>query len=119
MKPPRSAHGRLPDLVTTALNAPQGINLMWNTSFLLPGVVFAPLTLAIGPQATLTVLLTLGFAGSAATMFWVLRRWGASPGRGRRWAGRSSASPPRCGSRRWGITTCSSRSCCRSSSTRC
>jgi hypothetical protein len=71
------AHGRLPDLVTTALNAPQGVNLMWNTSFLLPGVVFAPLTLAIGPQATLTVLLTLGFAGSAATMFWVLRRWGA------------------------------------------
>jgi hypothetical protein len=72
------AHGRLPDLVTTALNAPQGVNLLWNTSFLLPGVVFAPLTLAIGPQATLTVLLTLGFAGSAATMFWVLRRWGAS-----------------------------------------
>jgi hypothetical protein len=71
-------HGRLPDLVTTALNAPQGVNLMWNTSFLLPGVVFAPLTLAIGPQATLTILLTLGFAGSAATMFWVLRRWGAS-----------------------------------------
>ena len=72
------SHGRLPDLVTTALNAPQGVNLMWNTSFLLPGVVLAPLTLAIGPQATLTVLLTLGFAGSAATMFWVLRRWGAS-----------------------------------------
>jgi len=72
------AHGRLPDLVTTALNAPQGINLMWNTSFLLPGVVFAPLTLTIGPQATLTTVLTLGFAGSAATMFWVLRRWGAS-----------------------------------------
>jgi hypothetical protein len=47
------SHGRLPDLVTTALNAPQGVNLMWNTSFLLPGVVFAPLTLAIGPQASL------------------------------------------------------------------
>jgi hypothetical protein len=72
------AHGRLPDLVTTALNAPQGVNLMWNTSFLLPGVVLAPLTLAFGPQATLTVVLTLGFAGSAAAMFWVLRRWGAS-----------------------------------------
>ncbi len=72
------AHGRLPDLVTTALNAPQGVNLMWNTSLLLPGVVFAPLTLAFGPQATLTVILTLGFAGSAAAMFWVLRRWGAS-----------------------------------------
>ncbi len=72
------AHGRLPDLVTTALNAPQGVNLMWNTSFLLPGVALAPLTLVFGPQATLTTVLTLGFAGSAATMFWVLRRWGAS-----------------------------------------
>jgi hypothetical protein len=72
------AHGRLPDLVTTAVNAPQGINVMWNTSFLLPGVILAPLTLLIGPQATLTTLLTLGFAGSAAAMFWVLRRWGAS-----------------------------------------
>ena len=72
------AHGRLPDLVTTALNAPQGVSLMWNTSFLLPGVLFAPLTLVAGPQATLTTLLTLGFAGSAAAMFWVLRRWGAS-----------------------------------------
>jgi hypothetical protein len=72
------AHGRLPDLVTMALNAPQGVSLMWNTSFLLPGVALAPLTLALGPQATLTTVLTLGFAGSAATMFWVLRRWGAS-----------------------------------------
>ena len=72
------AHGRLPGLVTTALNAPQGVNLMWNTSFLVPGVLFAPLTLLFGPQATLTTLLTLGFAGSAAALFWVLRRWGAS-----------------------------------------
>ncbi|HEX4060822.1 MAG TPA: hypothetical protein VHY58_07340 [Streptosporangiaceae bacterium] len=74
------AHGRLPALVTTALNAPQGINLMWNTSFLLPGAVLAPLTLLAGPQASLTVMLTLGFAGSAGALFLVLRRWGASLG---------------------------------------
>ncbi len=43
------AHGRLPDLVTTALNAPQGVILMWNTSFLLPGVLFAPPTQARAP----------------------------------------------------------------------
>lgn len=71
------AHGQLPGLVTTALNAPQGINLMWNTSFLLPGVVLAPVTLLAGPHVSLTIMLTLGFAGSAAAMFLVLRRWGA------------------------------------------
>jgi hypothetical protein len=72
------SHGRLPALVTTGLNAPQGINVMWNTSALLPGVVLAPVTLLAGPQTSLTILLTAGFAGSAASMFWVLRRWGAS-----------------------------------------
>ncbi|MGH3159726.1 MAG: hypothetical protein ACRDNF_24570, partial [Streptosporangiaceae bacterium] len=72
------AHGRLPALVTAAMNAPQGISVMWNTSFLLPGVLLAPVTLLAGPQVSLTLALTLGFAGSAATLFWVLRRWGAS-----------------------------------------
>jgi hypothetical protein len=72
------AHGHLPALVTVAMNAPQGINLMWNTSFLLPGVLLAPLTLLAGPQVSLTLVLTLGFAGSAASLFWVLRRWEAS-----------------------------------------
>ena len=71
-------HGRLPALVTTALNAPQGISMMWNTSFLLPGVLLAPVTLLAGPQVSLTVVLTLGLAGSAASLFLVLRRWGAS-----------------------------------------
>jgi hypothetical protein len=74
------AHGHLPALVTTAMNAPQGINLMWNTSFLLPGVLLTPVTLLAGPQVSLTLALTLGFAGSAASLFWVLRRWGASLG---------------------------------------
>jgi hypothetical protein len=70
-------HGHLPALVTTALGAPQGVNLMWNTSTLLPAVVLAPLTLATGPVVSLTLLLTLGFAGSAMALFVVLRRWGA------------------------------------------
>jgi hypothetical protein len=72
------SHGRLPALVTTGLNAPQGINVMWNTSALLPGVVLTPVTLLAGPQTSLNILLTVGFAGSAASLFWVLRRWGAS-----------------------------------------
>jgi hypothetical protein len=72
------AHGRLPALTTAALNAPQGVSVMWNTSLLLPGVLLAPLTLLAGPQTSLTLVLTLGFAGSAASLFVVLRRWGAS-----------------------------------------
>jgi hypothetical protein len=72
------AHGHLPALFTVAMNAPRGINLMWNTSFLLPGVVLAPVTLLAGAQVSLTIMLVLGMAGSAAALFWVLRRWGAS-----------------------------------------
>ena len=74
------AHGRLPALVTTAINYPNGVNAMWNTSLLLPSVLLAPVTLVAGPLASLTTLMTLGFAGSAAAMLFVLRRWGASIG---------------------------------------
>ena len=72
------SHGRLPALVTTGLNAPTGVNLMWNTSLLLPGVVLAPVTLLAGPQVSLTIVTTAAFAGSATAMFWVLRRWDVS-----------------------------------------
>jgi hypothetical protein len=72
------AHLRLPALTTEAMNAPQGISVMWNTFMLLPGVLLAPVTLLAGPQVSLTVLMTIGFAGSAFAMFVVLRRWGAS-----------------------------------------
>src|ERR1700678_3388539 len=72
------AYLRLPALITTAMNAPQGISLMWNTAMPLPGVLLAPLTLLAGPQASLTVFMTLGFAGSAVSMFATARRWGAS-----------------------------------------
>ena len=73
------AHGRLPALVTTALNAPAGVNVMWNTFMLLPGVLLTPLTLLAGPQASLNLLMTVGFAGSAFALFVVLRRWGVRP----------------------------------------
>jgi hypothetical protein len=74
------AHGHLPALISTALNAPRGINLMWNTSLLLPGIVLAPVTLLAGPTVSLAVLQTAGFTGSAAALYLVLRRWGASLG---------------------------------------
>jgi len=72
------SHGHLPALVTGAMNAPTGVNLMWNTSLLLPGVLLTPVTLLLGPQVSLTILTTAGFAGSATAMFWVLRRWRVS-----------------------------------------
>lgn len=68
------AHLRLPAMTTTGMNAPQGISLMWNPSSLFLGVLLAPVTLLAGPQASLTVALTLGLAGSALAMFWTLRR---------------------------------------------
>ena len=42
------AHGHLPALVTQRLNAPRGISLMWNPSFLLPSLVMVPVTLLAG-----------------------------------------------------------------------
>jgi hypothetical protein len=72
------AHGHLPALVTTAMNAPRGVSVMWNTFMLLPGALLTPVTLLLGPQTALTVLMTAGFAGSSLAMFFVLRRWDAS-----------------------------------------
>jgi hypothetical protein len=72
------SHGHLPALVTKALNWPRGVNMMWNTAYLLPGIALAPVTLLAGAQVSLTVVLTLSIAGSAASLMWVLRRWGAS-----------------------------------------
>jgi hypothetical protein len=71
-------HFHLPALITPLMNAPHTANLMWNTSLLLPGIVVAPVTLLFGPQVALTTLLVIGFAGSAASMYYVLRRWDAS-----------------------------------------
>jgi hypothetical protein len=72
------AHFHLPALVTTGMNAPQGVNVMWNTFMLLPGTVLAPVTLLAGPQTSLTIVMTIGFAGSALAMYAVLRHWGVS-----------------------------------------
>jgi hypothetical protein len=72
------AHDHLPLLVATGINSPHGINVMWNTSLLAPAFLLAPVTMIAGPATSLTVLLTLGFAGSATSMFVVLRRWQVS-----------------------------------------
>jgi hypothetical protein len=52
-------------LFTHALNAPYGINLLWNTPVLLPGVVVSPMTLSLGPVLAYNVLMTVAFTSSA------------------------------------------------------
>jgi hypothetical protein len=69
------AHWRLPALFTTAMNTPAGVNAMWNSALLAPGVALSLVTLLFGPQVSLNVMLTVGFAGSATSLYWVLRQW--------------------------------------------
>ncbi len=59
-----------------ALNVPDGVNVMWQTGLLLPGLLLGPLTRAAGAQVTYNLLLTLGPALSAASAHWALRRLG-------------------------------------------
>jgi len=53
------AHGGRELLVTDDLNAPGGVNLMWNTALLLPGLLLAPLTWLTSARTTFAVLLWL------------------------------------------------------------
>ncbi len=77
---PHALGDGLPPLHTTALNAPEGINLMWNNGMALPALLFAPVTAAWGGLATVTVLTALGLAGSATAAFGALRALGAATG---------------------------------------
>jgi hypothetical protein len=69
------SHGHL-SLITHAMNVPVGVNAMWNTSLLLPGILLAPVTLLAGAQVSYNLLLVAGFAGSGYTAFRLLRRHG-------------------------------------------
>ena len=62
-------------LFTTYLDAPQGVNLMWNTTAPLLGVALAPLTLTLGGVFAYNVAETLGLATSAMTAFVMIRRY--------------------------------------------
>ena len=54
-------HGHLKAvLVTHMLNAPAGVNALWNTSLLLPGIVLTPVTALAGPVLSLNLLIVLG-----------------------------------------------------------
>ena len=70
--------GRAP-WTTDYLSVPDTVNLMWNTLLPLPGMLFAPVTLLVSPMATHTLLSVAAFAGSATSMWWVVRRWATWP----------------------------------------
>jgi hypothetical protein len=67
-------HGHDP-LVTYHLNYPDGVNLMWNTSLPLPGLLLAPVTTAWGPVLTLNLLLVLAYGLSAWCAYLAIRRF--------------------------------------------
>ena len=67
-------HGHNP-LFTDWLNYPSGVNVMWNVSLPLPGLLMAPVTLAFGPVATYNVLSALGFWTAGWAAYVVIRRW--------------------------------------------
>jgi hypothetical protein len=77
---PHALGSGLPPLLTTTLNAPDGVNLMWNNGMALPALLFAPVTAAWGGLATVTVLTAVGLAGSATAAFGALRALGAATG---------------------------------------
>jgi hypothetical protein len=61
-------------LITNWLNAPIGINAMWNTGVFGLTVLFAPITYLFGPIAATGLAMMLSVFASASTCYFVLRR---------------------------------------------
>jgi hypothetical protein len=71
-------HGLNP-LFSPSMNVPDGVNVMWNTSLLLPGLLLAPVTATFGPVLTFNLLLVLGLGISAWCATIAFRRYVRSP----------------------------------------
>ena len=70
-------HGINP-LLSTYVNhagSPNGINLMWNTSVILPSFLLSPLTVLAGPVAAYNVLITAAPVLSTTFAYVAFRRW--------------------------------------------
>jgi hypothetical protein len=64
-------------LVTTYIDAPSGVNLMWNTSVLLPAFLLSPVTWIAGPVLSYNIVLTVGIALSGSSAMLLFRRFAA------------------------------------------
>ena len=67
-------HGLNP-LLSSFVNFPNGVNLMWNTSVLLPSFLLAPVTVALGAAFSYNLTLTLAPALTCAFAYLAFRRW--------------------------------------------
>ena len=77
-------HGRDP-LYFATMNAPAGVNGMWNTSLLFPALLLSPVTLLAGPLAAYNVAFIAGLAAGPVCAFPLMRRfatrdWAAAAG---------------------------------------
>ncbi|HET9050505.1 MAG TPA: hypothetical protein VFO60_02315 [Candidatus Dormibacteraeota bacterium] len=75
--PSAIAHGHNP-FVTSLLQSPDGINLMWNTSAVAIAAAVAPVTAALGPVAAYNLVVTVGVIGGAVAARAALTRFTAS-----------------------------------------
>ncbi len=80
---PHALGNGLNPFYSTAMFAPKGINLVINTSILLPAFVMSPVTVLFGPIVSFNVAAMLAPAADAAALFIVLKRW--APFVGGRW----------------------------------
>lgn len=62
-------------LLTNYALYPEGANIMWNTSIVLPAIVMAPITLTLGPTVSFNVLLVAAPVATALTANLALGRW--------------------------------------------
>jgi hypothetical protein len=67
-------HGRNP-LYFATMNAPAGVNGMWNTSLLLPALLMAPVTMLAGPLASYNLLFLLGLTAGPVCALPLFRRF--------------------------------------------
>jgi hypothetical protein len=78
---PAAMERGLDPLVTYQMNAPTGVNLMWNAWMPPIGLALSPVTLLAGPVLAYNVAITGSIALSALTCFMALRRYASE------WAG--------------------------------
>ena len=64
--------------VTQQINAPTGVNLMWNASILLIGLVLTPVTLTLGAIVAYNVAIVVAIAFSGWCTYIALRRYARS-----------------------------------------
>jgi hypothetical protein len=67
-------HGHTP-LLTTHIDYPAGVNLMWNTAMIFPALVLWPVTALFGPLAATNLAITLALSLSGWVMYLLARRY--------------------------------------------